>query len=124
MWGNGRSVCKCRQFINIKQQDSKQSTLVVVAKTYLDVCVFQEWRTSQLRSDKYAKITDCKKILLTRQRLLPLRETVAFFHIVGTEPGFKRLSVPFMCTAWVKQSLVKWKGHTPNVPFGLKSFLC
>lgn len=88
------------------------------------VCVFQEWRILQLRSNKYAKTTDCAKILLTRRRLLPLRETVAFFQIVGTEPGFKRLSVPFMWTARVKQSLVKCKEHTPNVPFGLKKFLC
>ena len=77
----------------------------------------QKWQIRE--NDKY-----CAKFLLTHQRLLSLRESMAFFQIVGTEPGFKRLSVPFMCTARMKQSLVKWMEHTPNVPFGLKSFLC
>ena len=50
--------------------------------------------------------------------------TKASFHIVRTEPVFKRLSVPLIWTARVKQSLVKCSEHTPNDPFGLKFFLC
>lgn len=51
-------------------------------------------------------------------------ETETFFQTVGRDPGFIRLSVPFICTARMKQSLVKCTEHIPNEPFGLKFFLC
>ena len=44
--------------------------------------------------------------------------------MVGTDPGFIRLSVPFTWTARVKQSVSKCSEHIPNVPVGLKSFWC
>lgn len=61
---------------------------------------------------------------LTHRRLLLLRETEPFFQIVGTDPGFRRRSLPFTCTERVKQSLVKWREHMPNNPFRWKCFLC
>ena len=47
------------------------------------------------------------RMQLTRRRLLLLRETEPFLQIVGTDPGFKRRSLPFTCTERVKLSLVK-----------------
>ena len=42
--------------------------------------------------------------------------------MVGTDPGFICLSVPFTWTARVKQSVSKYSEHIPNTPVGLKSF--
>ena len=46
------------------------------------------------------------------------------FQMIGTDPGFIRLSVPFTWTARVKQSVSKCSEHIPNVPVGLKFFRC
>lgn len=44
--------------------------------------------------------------------------------MVGTDPGFIRLSVSFRFTARIKQSVLKCSEHMPNVPVGLKFFRC
>jgi len=62
--------------------------------------------------------------LLTRLRLRSLIEPGVSFQMVGTDPGFSRLSVPFTWTARVKQSVLKCSEHIPNVPVGLKFFRC
>ena len=90
----------------------------------MSVCMFS------LICEYHSKVTNTRETKiprlhwLTLRRLLSLRETEASFHIVGIEPAFKRLSVPLIWTACVKQSLVKCSEHTPNDPFGLKFFLC
>ena len=62
--------------------------------------------------------------LLTRFRLRSLIEPEVTFQMVGTDPGFIRLSVPFTWTARVKQSVSKGREHIANGPVGLKSFRC
>ena len=62
--------------------------------------------------------------LLTRLRLRSLIEPEVTFQMVGTDPGFIRLSVPFTWTARVKQSVSKCSEHIPNVAVGLKFFRC
>ena len=44
--------------------------------------------------------------------------------MVGTDPGFIRLSVAFTWTARVKPSVSKCSEHIPNGPVGLKFFRC
>ena len=60
--------------------------------------------------------------LLIRLRLRSLIEPVVTFQMVGTDPGFIRLSIPFTWTARLQQSVSKCSGHIPNVPVGLKFF--
>ena len=62
--------------------------------------------------------------LLTRLRLRSLKEPGVYLQMVGTDPGFRRLSIPFTWTVRVKQSVLKCSEHIPNVPVGLKFFLC
>ena len=57
-------------------------------------------------------------------RLRSLIEPELTFQMVGTDPCFIRLSVPFTWTARVKQSASKCSEHIPNGPLGLKFFRC
>ena len=49
--------------------------------------------------------------LLTRLRIRSLIEPAVTFQMVGTDPGFSRLSVPFTWTARVKQSVLDCSEH-------------
>ena len=56
------------------------------------------------------------KIRIISLRLRSLIDSEATFQMVEIDPGFICLSVPFMWTARVKQSVWKCSEHMPNVP--------
>ena len=73
---------------------------------------------------KMALFTSIRKLTLTRLWLRSLIEPSVTFQMVGTDPGFIRLSVPFTWTVRVKQLASKCSEHIPNVPVGLKFLRC
>lgn len=99
-------------------------TRQLLTKIYCDLSREKDLRVTACRWIKIALFTSIRKLTLTRLRLRSLIKPAVTFQMVGTDPGFIRLSVPFTWTARVKQSASKCSKHIPNVPVGLKFLRC